>query len=278
MRHTRFFSIAVVAAALFIGGCQVTQPTVHHSAQQLAAPSAPLREAIAPTGVLRVGLYPGSPTSFVPGKSGQQPVGVAYGMGQALAAQLGVPFKPVIFNKNADVLAAAKRGDVDLVFTNATAERKAFLDFTDTVIHIEKSVLLAPNSAIQQLNKLNHENVRIGVSAGSSTGKELQTIYPRAQLVAMPSLAQARQALERQALDGFATNKSILFEMSDQVPGSKVLPGSWGMESFALGLPQGRGTEAVTYVGRFAALQQANAQLNTWIEQAKLRGAVLPQR
>lgn len=138
MRHTRFFSIAVVAAALFIGGCQVTQPTVHHSAQQLAAPSAPLREAIAPTGVLRVGLYPGSPTSFVPGKSGQQPVGVAYGMGQALAAQLGVPFKPVIFNKNADVLAAAKRGDVDLVFTNATAERKAFLDFTDTVIHIEK--------------------------------------------------------------------------------------------------------------------------------------------
>lgn len=278
MRHTRFFSIAVVAAALFIGGCQVTQPTVNHSAQQLAAPSAPLREAIAPTGVLRVGLYPGSPTSFVPGKTGQQPVGVAYGMGQALAAQLGVPFKPVIFNKNADVLAAAKRGDVDLVFTNATAERKAFLDFTDTVIHIEKSVLLAPNNAIQQLNELNHENVRIGVSAGSSTGKELQTIYPRAQLVAMPSLAQARQALERQALDGFATNKSILFEMSDQVPGSKVLPGSWGMESFALGLPQGRGAEAVTYVGRFAALQQANAQLNTWIEQAKLRGAVLPQR
>ena len=35
----------------------------------------------------------------------------------------GVPFEPVVFAKNADVLAAAQSGTVDTVFTNATPAR-----------------------------------------------------------------------------------------------------------------------------------------------------------
>lgn len=274
-------AIAVLSAALLGTACQAPGARSGGAAAPLAAAapaSAAQIQALAPTGALRVGLYPGSPTSLLPGAAGQAPRGLGYAMGEALARQLGVPFKPVVFDKNADVLAAARRGEVDLVFTNATAERKAYVDFTGTVLNIEKSVLLAPGSRIEALDQLDQPALRIGVSAGSSTGKELRQIYPRAQLMDMPSLQHAGQALARGDIDGFATNKSILFALQEQVAGSRVLPGAWGMESFALGVPKGRAAQGIAYVERFAAQQQADAQLQRWIDQAALRGAVLPKR
>ena len=271
-------AMAALSAALLAtaGQAPMAQPGASAGAAPAVAAPAAVVQALAPSGALRVGLYPGSPTSLLSGSAGQPPRGLGYAMGQALARELGVPFEPVVFEKNADVLAAARRNAVDLVFTNATAERKAFVDFTGTVLNIEKSVLLAPASPITALDQLDQPALRIGVSTGSSTGRELLEIYPRAQLRDMASLQQAGQALVRGEIAGFATNKSILFALQEQVPGSRVLPGAWGMESFALGLPKGRAAAGLAYVERFAARQQANAQLARWIDQAALRGAVLP--
>ena len=41
-------------------------------------------------------------------------------------------------------------------------------------------------------------------------------------------------------LDAYATNKASLFEMSEKLPGSKVLGGRWGFEHFAVASPKGR--------------------------------------
>ncbi len=281
MNRRALGAMAALSAALLATACQApvaqTAASAAAAAPAAAAPAAAI-QALAPSGALRVGLYPGSPTSMLSGAAGQAPRGLGYAMGQALARELGVPFQPVVFEKNADVLAAARRSEVDLVFTNATAERQAFIDFTGTVLNIEKSVLLAPASPVTALDQLDQPALRIGVSAGSSTGRELQQIYPRAQLRDMASLRQGGQALARAEIDGFATNKSILLALQEQVPGSRVLPGAWGMESFALGVPKGRAAQGVAYLADFAARQQANAQLPRWIEQAALRGAVLPKR
>ena len=46
--------------------------------------------------------------------------------------------------------------------------------------------------------------------------------------------------LERRELDLFATNKPTLFQMSDQMPGARVLDGRWGVEHIAIAIPRGR--------------------------------------
>jgi polar amino acid transport system substrate-binding protein len=40
------------------------------------------------------------------------------------------------------------------------------------------------------------------------------------------------------SLEAFATNKATLFEISDEPPGSGVLPGRFGLERFAIGIPR----------------------------------------
>jgi polar amino acid transport system substrate-binding protein len=57
-----------------------------------------------------VGLYPGSPTSIIPAARRGEERGVSHDVGRDFARRLGVPFEPVVFPKNAEVLEAAREG------------------------------------------------------------------------------------------------------------------------------------------------------------------------
>jgi polar amino acid transport system substrate-binding protein len=80
-----------------------------HGAPAHAADLEP-RAILAPTGVLRAALYTGTPTSMLPDPKAGGPRGVGYDLGKELAKRLAVPYEPVVFSKNADVLAAIKNG------------------------------------------------------------------------------------------------------------------------------------------------------------------------
>ena len=73
-------------------------------------------------------------------------------------------------------------------------------------------------------------------------------------------------------LDAFATNKAILFEMSDQMPGAKVLDGRWGVEHLAVAIPKGR-EGGLEYLRRFVTDVQSSGFLAQAVERAGLRGS-----
>ncbi len=270
-----FALLAVLAGCV---GSPLPAPPQAAAATSAAAPvMAAERAALAPTGVLRVGVYRGSPSSYLAGEGGMPARGVGYLLGQAFAQQLGVPFEPVVFAKNADVIAAVQQGRVDLVFTNATSERARTIDFSPAVLDVEKSVLVPAASPFGSLDALRGRPARIGVSAGSSTGTELASIYSSLRLEPVPTLQQAAKLLTQGRIDGFATNKAILFELADQVPGARVLPGAWGYEHFAIGIPQGR-AGGRAFLERFAReAAAAGGVLQRAVEQSRLRGTAAPQ-
>jgi len=65
-------------------------------------------KALAPTGRLRVGLYPGSPGSLMVGDTPDKNRGLGFELGRAFAQFLDVPFEPIIFATNGEILAQAK--------------------------------------------------------------------------------------------------------------------------------------------------------------------------
>jgi polar amino acid transport system substrate-binding protein len=89
------------------------------------------------------------------------------------------------------------------------------------------------------------------VSEGSTSQTTLAHELKHATIVAAPSLKLAADMLSKGQLDTFATNKAILFEMSDQLPGSRVLEGRWGLEQLAIAIPKGRDA-GMAYVRDFA--------------------------
>ena len=264
LKGRRFWLWAPVAL-LALAGC---------ASNPVDAP-ADVRRTLAPTGTLRVAVYPGSPTSLVQDAPREQMRGLTVDIGAELGRRLGVPVQIVVLPRVAEVVAALQRGDADVTITNATAERMKLLDFTEPLVSLELGLLVRAGSPLMEVAGMDQPGARIGVSQGSSSQRVLGGQLKQAVLVPQPTLQAAGQAMVVGQLDAFATNKGILFEMADRVPGARVLGGRWGLEHLAIATGQGRGP-ALPWLRAFAAQVSSDGAVARAAERAGLRGTVPP--
>ncbi|MGB2819328.1 MAG: transporter substrate-binding domain-containing protein [Burkholderiaceae bacterium] len=235
----------------------------------------PVIRTLAPTGSLQIAVYQGSPTSLVRGSADGEARGVAVDLGRAMATSLGVASELVEFQNNADALLAVKEGRADFAFTNATPARARDMDFSPPVLAAEQGYLVPRDSPLASAASVDKQGVRVGVVRGSSSERELARLLKFATIVPVPSLKDASKLLADGGLDAFATNKAILFELSDGIPGSRVLPGNYGREAFAIGVPKGR-ESGLPWLRRFVEDAKTNGTVARAIERAGLRGVTTP--
>jgi polar amino acid transport system substrate-binding protein len=233
------------------------------------------RATLAPIGTLRVGVYPGSPTSMIRGPGADEMRGVSVDIGRELARRLGVPAEIVIFARAAEVVQAVQTGRVDVTVTNATPARARDVDFTTPLIGLELGYLVLPGSSVASADTVDRPGVRIGVSQGSSSQAALSRIFKHAVVVPAASLTTATDLLKTRQVDAFATNKAILFELADALPGAKVLDGRWGLEHLAIAVPKGRDA-GMAYLQRFADEMRAGGGVQRAAVRAGLRGTASP--
>jgi polar amino acid transport system substrate-binding protein len=256
--------LSLAAGALLCTGCATTR----------VDPDASARQALAPTGKLRVAVYPGSPTSMVKDAASGETRGVTWELGQALAARLGVPFEPVVFPRPAEVIEGLKAGKADVTFTNASPARAREVDFTPALLAIEQGFLVPAGSKLAKIEDVDRPGVRVGVSTGSTSEGLLTREAKYLTLLRAPTLKEAVDLLAAGRLDAFATNKAILSELSDQLPGSRILEGRIGLENMALGIPKGR-EAGMDYLRKFAEEVTADGSVQRAVKRAGVRGTTL---
>ena len=262
----------MLAVLCAVGACAngpATQEQV--AAAQPTMASSEVRQTLAPTGVLRVGVYLGSPTSWVRLPQSGQSAGIALELGQALAQQLGVPVRMVEYPRVAEVIEGLKKGEVDMTFTNASAARAQVVDFTAALVRLELGVLVPADSRIRKFEDVDQVGVRIGVSQGSSSQAALGQRLKNTQVTPVASLELVQKMLREGQLDAFATNKGILFELSEKLNGSQVLSDRWGFENLAIAVPKGR-EAAMPYLQNFAQHMKQSGALQGMAQRAGLRG------
>ena len=260
-------SSSLLVGALLVSGC------ASFNATSASVPSLTLqiKNSLAPTGVLRVGVYLGSPTSLVRVLPSGESFGIALELGKALGQQLGVPVQVIEFPRVAEVIAAIKDEKVDVTFTNATAARAKEIDFTAPLVQLELGVLVPIHSSIRNFGDVDKQGVRLGVSQGSSSQSVLAQRFQQTTIVPVPSLEVAASKLQSNELDAFATNKGILFELNEKLSGFQVLQDRWGLENLAIAIPKGR-QDALPFLTVFAQKVRENGQLDLMIKRAGLRG------
>ncbi len=232
-----------------------------------------VRKAVAPAGPLRIGVYPGSPTSLLRDEASGEEKGLTVDLGRELARRLEIPAELVEFRQIADVLEALRAGGVDFTVTNASPLRAQTIDFSGPILGVELGYLVPARSSIAALSDIDRPGIRVGVTEGGSSHTTLSHAFTNASVVPASSVKAAVAMLAAGAVDAYATNKAILFEMSDQLPGSRVLDGRWGMETFAIAIPKERGS-ALASIRVFADAVKSEGLVRRAAERAGLRGAV----
>lgn len=233
-------------------------------------------EILAPNGSLRVGVFAGSPLSMARDIRTGEIHGLCVDLGKELARWLGVRFEPVEFQRIAEVIEVMKAGDIDFTISNATAARAVDVAFSQTLLSVELGYLISAISPIATMADVDKPGVRVGITEGSTSQRTLPTILPNATVVPAQNSRRALEMFERRELEVFSTNKPTLFEMSDQMPGARVLDGRWGVEHIAIAIPKGR-EPAMEYLRGFVADVQTNGLLSQAVAHAGLRGVVTAQ-
>jgi len=261
MSLRRKILLCLVTGLVALAGCATVAPVVDPG----------IVKTLAPTGSLRVGVYLGSPTSLVRDPKTGDKAGVAFELGTALGRQLGVPVEIKEFTRLADVLQALKAGAVDFTFTNATEVRARDMDFTAPLLRLELGYLVPPASALKNVADVDTPGIRVGVAQGSSSQGVLGRLFKNAAVVPAPSVTQGQVMFREGQIDAFATNKGILHEMADALPGYRILDGRWGIETMAIAIPQQRGA-GLPYVRQFAEDARRSGLLAGIVKRAGLRG------
>jgi polar amino acid transport system substrate-binding protein len=298
----RLMTLLSAGALAFTVLACVTSPAERAKPGDEASASArvAIARVLAPTGVLRVGVYAGSPTSLVRDKATGTPAGIAHDLGHRLGAALHVQVQVVEFARLALVLEALRAGDIDLTFTNATEARAKDMLFAQPLIQLELGYLVpgpelletlakrpeangvgSPRLTVASMADADRPGIRVGVSQGSSSQAVLSRQFQFARLVAADNLQHAQEMLRSGRIHAFATNKGILFEMSAGLKGALILPGRWGVENLAMAIPKGRDEHAdpgkvlaIDYLKHFGTELRARGDLALMIMRAGLNGAV----
>jgi polar amino acid transport system substrate-binding protein len=226
------------------------------------APEAPpaVKAELAPTGTLRAALLAPNPV-FV---TQNTPPGVVKGMAveiaNRLALRLGVTLTPVLYPSVAPIMEAARKGEWDITFLPVDPERADLMNFTAPYLYGESTFLLPAGSAAASLADLDRPGKTIVAVARSTQEAWLRANVKSATIVAASSPLAAQQMIKDGKVDAYASLTTLLAGASRQIPGSRLLPGSFSDSPIAMAVVKVR--------------PAADAFAYEFIDQLKASGAI----
>lgn len=237
------------------------------------APTAEARQALAPTGKLRVGLLLGNPTAVVKDATSGEMKGVGYDLGKELARRMGVPFDPVIYPSIPALLDSGKAGHWDVTFFGFTPDRAKDFDLTAPHLEVEFGYLVPAGSSISTMADVDRPGVRVALQERSGPNAFFSPRLKNVVLVRASSNPATLDLVKSGKADVMGSIKPILFELSKQFPGSKVLDGRPGIDPHVMAVPKGRDAGAA-YARKFIEDAKSEGLVKAAIERVGMRGAL----
>ena len=262
MRATDWLMIAILG--LMLTGC----------AGISSAPTPEARQALAPTGKLRVALQLANPLNAIRDSASGEMTGVGFDLGNELARRIGVPFEPVLYPSVGALLDSGKSGAWDVAFVGFSPARAQEWDFTGLHLEVEFGYLIPAGSAISAMADVDRPGIRIAVQENSGPDIFFSRTLRNVVVVRASSNPGALEALKSGRADVMGSIKPVLFELSNQLPGSRVLDGRPGIDPHAMAMPKGRDL-GVAYARTFIEDAKSEGLVKAAVERASLRGVVV---
>jgi polar amino acid transport system substrate-binding protein len=212
-----FFNVHRIVQSVLIGVLLSTSMVTHAATSTM--------EQIKQTKQLRIGVAPGDPWYYKDPATGLW-TGVGVMVGEQLAKDLGVKLVTVETTYgNAVAGLQANQMDVMLVL-DATDERKKALDFpSNPLLWYKQGVLIRQGVAAKTWDDLNNPNVRIGVSLGTATDRDLTKRLPNAHIERFANTDEAVAAFMAGRVDGISFyHPALVIAYSHIHKGTVVIP------------------------------------------------------
>ena len=229
------------------------------------------RAAIAPTGMLRVGINLGNFLLTAKDARTGEARGIAVDLGRELGRRLGVPVEIIGYPTPGELADAATFGAWDVGFLGAEPQRAKEIDFTAAYVEIEATYLVPPGSPLREIADVDREGVRIAIPEKSAYELYLTRTLKHAKLMRTKGGDAAFKLFVDEKLEALAGLRPRLVKDHDKLPGSRVIYGRFTAVQQAIGIPKGRVIGA-KYLREFVEDIKASGLVAQTIEKNGVRG------
>ena len=117
--------------------------------------------------------------------------GVSVTLAQALARRTGQELQLVAYESAGQVVGACRSGDWDVAFLAIDQKRATDVAFTEPYLEIDGVFVVVRDAPWRSLEDLDQPDVRIAVGRGAAYDLHLSRLLKRAELVRVPTSAEA---------------------------------------------------------------------------------------
>ena len=232
------------------------------------------KNALAPTGTLKVGINHGNFLLVNPGSPHGAPKGVAPDLAAELARRLGVPLQYVSFDAAGTLADAVKAETVDVGFLGNEPQRADVISFSPAYLELPVTFLVPAGSPLRAIGDIDRKGVRVAVSARSAYDLFLSRNLKSAELVRAEGIPASFQLFVDQKLDALAGLKPGLMADAQKLPGSTVLEGQITSVQQSIGAPKTRGG-AADYLKGFVQDVKKTGLVADLVKKHGVRGVVV---
>jgi len=186
--------------------------------------------------------------------------GVSVDIAEELGRRLGLPLALIPFDAAGKVSAAATKDIWDVAFLARDPERAHAISFTAAYVVISGNYVVRKDSPLSAPDQVDHEAVRIAVSAQSIYDLFLTRTLKHAKILRAGSPPEAAALFRSEHLEVVAGVKSAMLQLTVGDPTLRMIPEAFMAINQAMGTPAGRTAGA--------------AYLNTFVEDIKSSGFV----
>jgi polar amino acid transport system substrate-binding protein len=237
-----------------------------------------LREALAPSGVLRAAINMSNFLLVSSRSADGGPAGVSPDMAAAIAACVGVPVRYIPYPRPGELADDAGAGLWDIGLIGAEPQRAEQIAFTPAYAEIEATYLVPAGSAIGGIAEVDAPGIRIASAARAAYDLWLERNIRHATLHRAGSLDLSFALFREQGLEALAGLRPRLLADAATMPGSRVLEGRFMSVQQAIGVPRaGPGAEAAAaFLAAFVAEAKASGFVASLIAKHGVAGLSVP--
>jgi polar amino acid transport system substrate-binding protein len=199
----------------------------------------PLKDQIAPTGKLRVGIGVSAAGGAYWSKKNEagEYTGVPVDLGKAMAAQLGVPVEYVAYSNSGLITDAASTGAWDVTFLPQDAERETKMSFGPIYETADATYIIKAGSTVTNFQTLDQPGIKVAAVNGTTTMRGAVAHLKNAKVTGYQTYDQIFALLKNGEVDAFALSRDQLNAMAKQIPGTKVLDETFKKTVTAVAVP-----------------------------------------
>jgi polar amino acid transport system substrate-binding protein len=190
------------------------------------------------------------------------------------AARVGVQLAVVQHATPPEAIACLRTGACDLLFLPLDARAAEVGDFSNPIFHFEYTLLVPAGSPIARVADADRPGTRIAAVRNHASTIELTRQLKRAELVYAETPDSTFELLRSGKADVMASTRLVLLDLSDRLPGARVLEDRYGANINRMVVPKGK-AGWLAYVNEFIEDAKKSGLVQSAIERGGTRGVTV---